>query len=299
MGSDLLLDMQKEHDYLVCIDSDGCILDNMELKHKECFCPATVNIWELQGVSRYAREAAEFVNLYSRTRGTNRFPAIIRTLELTYARPEVMERGYTMPNLTPLANWCKETPVLGAAALDEYAQAHHDLAPVLRQAAAWSREVDANIAHIVRNIQPFPHVKQAIERLREFADIVIISATPQEALARELGSCGISTLVNVMAGQELGTKAECIRKAMSGRYSPEHVLKIGDAPGDFAAAEENGVLFHPIMPGREVESWERLTGISAERFFAGSYRGAYMDALVEEYFSVLIDTPPWMRQKTV
>ena len=38
----------KKHDYLVCVDSDGCLLDNMELKHKECFCPATVNIWNLR-----------------------------------------------------------------------------------------------------------------------------------------------------------------------------------------------------------------------------------------------------------
>ena len=25
--------------YLVCIDSDGCVFDTMEIKHKECFCP--------------------------------------------------------------------------------------------------------------------------------------------------------------------------------------------------------------------------------------------------------------------
>ena len=89
-----LKDFKKSKDYLVCIDSDGCVFDNMELKHKECFCPATVNVWNLQGVSRYVREAADFVNLYSETRGTNRFHAIIRTLELVYARKEVKERGF-------------------------------------------------------------------------------------------------------------------------------------------------------------------------------------------------------------
>ena len=46
----------------------------MELKHKECFIPNTINYWGLQGVSKYAREAAEFVNLYSKSRGVNRFP---------------------------------------------------------------------------------------------------------------------------------------------------------------------------------------------------------------------------------
>ena len=293
MSHDILRDMEKRHDFLVCIDSDGCILDNMELKHKECFCPATVNVWELQSVSRYAREAAEFVNLYSRTRGTNRFPAVIRTLELTSARPEVRERGYALPDLAPLKDWCRATPVLSAAALEEYARSHDDLAPVLRQAAQWSREVDANIAHIVRHISPFPHVKDAIRHLGQFADIVIVSATPHDALVRELGECGIDRLVTAIAGQELGTKAECIRKAMADRYAPERVLKIGDAASDFAAATENGVLFHPIVPGRESGSWKRLCGISADRFFDGTFRGEYMGALTDEFFSVLLETPPW------
>ena len=28
--------------------SDGCAFDVMEVKHKECFCPATVNAWNLR-----------------------------------------------------------------------------------------------------------------------------------------------------------------------------------------------------------------------------------------------------------
>lgn len=47
--ANILEDMEKHHDFLVCVDSDGCVFDNMELKHKECFCPATVNVWGLQG----------------------------------------------------------------------------------------------------------------------------------------------------------------------------------------------------------------------------------------------------------
>ena len=35
-----------KHSFLVCIDSDGCAFDVMEVKHKECFCPATVNDWD-------------------------------------------------------------------------------------------------------------------------------------------------------------------------------------------------------------------------------------------------------------
>ena len=87
-----------KHDYLVGIDSDGCAFDTMELKHKECFIPNTINYYELQGVSKYAREAAEFVNLYSKSRGINRFPALIETLEWLQKRPEVKARGIADPD---------------------------------------------------------------------------------------------------------------------------------------------------------------------------------------------------------
>ncbi len=285
--------LEKTKDFLVCVDSDGCLLDNMELKHKECFCPATVNVWGLQGVSRYVREVAEFVNLYSRTRGTNRFPALVRMLELAYDRKELVERGYKLPDLTALKSWIETTPNLSAAALEEYAASHDITDPVLKTAAAWSREVDANIARIVRNISPFPYVKEALTYIGQRADIVVVSATPHEALARELTACGIAPLVSFIAGQEMGTKSECIRMAMKDRYEPSHVLKIGDAATDYKAASENGVLFRPIIPGLESESWKSVLDEGADRFFEGTFAGEYMDTLLDKFMSVLKETPPW------
>src|SRR4029450_3410136 len=85
------------HDFLVGIDSDGCVFDSMELKHKECFIPAFINHYELQGVSKYAREAAEFVNLYSKSRGANRFPALLEQLDWLSRRPEVRARRIYVP----------------------------------------------------------------------------------------------------------------------------------------------------------------------------------------------------------
>ena len=293
MIDDFFRQIKKTKEFLVCIDSDGCLLDNMELKHKECFCPATVNIWNLQSVSKYARECAEFVNLYSRTRGTNRFPAVVRTLELLYSRPEVKERGLTIPDLTPLKQWIEETPVLSAVALEEYSRSHKGLSPVLMQAATWSREVDANINHIVRNISPFPFVKESIMRMREFADVMVVSATPSEALERELRACGLAELMTCMAGQDLGTKSQLIQKAMEGRYEADHVLKIGDAPGDLKAAQENGVLFNPIVAGKERESWKNVFDVSAFRFRDGKFVGQYQNALIEEFLSNLRLDPPW------
>ena len=284
----------KSRDFLVCFDSDGCVFDNMELKHKECFCPATVNVWGLQSVSRYARESAEFVNLYSKTRGANRFPALVRTLELLGARKEAQERGYVCPDLTPLKKWMKETDNLSALGIKEYAAAHDgDMDPVLATAARWSAEVDANIERIVHGVAPLPGVKEAFAEISQFADIVIVSATPHEAMIREWSSQGRLEHITAVAGQELGTKKVCIRKAMADRYAAGHVLMVGDAPGDHDAAKDNGVLFYPIIPGQEVESWKRLRTEAAGKFQMGGYAGAYMDSILTQFYSVLRDEPKW------
>ena len=290
---DVLTGMKRTKDYLVCIDSDGCLLDNMELKHKECFCPAVVNVWNLQGASKYVREVHEWVNLYSRSRGWNRFPAVVRTLELSYARSELKERGYIMPNLKPLKMWIEETPVLSAVAIDEYARKCPDCDPLLLQAAQWSREVDANIAHIVRNILPFPGVREAVLKLREFADVVVVSATPHDSLVRELTAVGIAPLMTAIAGQELGTKSQSIRKAMSHGYAADHVLKIGDAPSDYEAARDNGVLFNPIVAGKERDSWNNVLEVSSVKFRNGTFKGEYQDEILKDFFATLAEEPHW------
>lgn len=291
---DILLDYKPTKEFLVCVDSDGCVFDNMELKHKECFCPATVNVWGLQSVSRYAREAAEFVNLYSKTRGANRFPALVRTLELLGARREAQERGYVCPDLTPLKKWIDETSSLSAKGIAEYAAAQGgDLDPILATAARWSAEVDENIERIVHDVAPLPGVRETFERISQFADIVIVSATPHDAIVREWGAQNLLEHVTVVAGQELGTKKECIRKAAEGKFAPDKVLMVGDALGDYTAALGNGVLFFPIIPGWEVESWGILRNEAANKFYNGSYAGAYMDAMLQKFDSILQENPNW------
>src|SRR5437763_5977422 len=83
-------------DFFVGIDSDGCAFDTMEVKHKECFIPNIVKFFGLAAVSKYVREAAEFVNLYSKWRGINRFPALTTTLDLLADRPEIGRRAFRL-----------------------------------------------------------------------------------------------------------------------------------------------------------------------------------------------------------
>lgn len=278
----------KRKEWLVCIDCDGCLLDNMELKHKECFTPALINVWNLQSVSRYARQEWERVNLYSRTRGTNRFYALPIALEKIYSREEVKALGLKMPDLTDLKKWVAETPELSARSLREYAELHPELSGTMKTAAEWSAEVDANIRKIVRGIRPFVNAVEALEYLNSFADVVVVSATPSDALRRELADCGVLQYFKKVYGQDEGTKSVAISKTLKEGYDRGKTLKIGDAYGDLLAAGGNEVLFYPVIPSLESESWALLRNKYADLFKCGDYTQEAM----EERIMAFLDSLP-------
>ena len=68
---------------------------------------------------------------------------------------------------------------------------------------------------------------------------------------------------------------------------------IGDAPGDYKAAKANGVLFFPINPGHEEGSWDKLLNEGLDKFFEGTFAGAYEKALIEEFDAYLPEKPDW------
>ena len=100
-----LREMKAEHKFFVGIDSDGCAFDSMEPKHKECFCPVTIWKYGLAAVSKFAREAWDFVNLYSKTRGCNRFLALQHVMDFLGKRDEVVRRQVQLPELKSLRAW--------------------------------------------------------------------------------------------------------------------------------------------------------------------------------------------------
>lgn len=282
--------------FFVGIDSDGCAFPTMEVKHKECFAPNTVKHWKLQPVSRFAREAAEFVNLYSKWRGINRFPALIMVLDLLAERPEVT-RAVKLPDITPLREWVKRETTLGNGTLKEEIKRTGD--PLMKRVLAWSEAVNASVEDMVVGVPPFPGVRECLQRLEKSADIMVVSATPGEALEREWKEHGIDRFVRIIAGQELGSKKDHLRMAAGGKYAAGRVLMIGDAPGDMAAARANGALFLPINPGAEEESWQRFATEGMDRFLAGTFAGDYEQRLVTEFEKLLPDTPPWKSSTAV
>jgi phosphoglycolate phosphatase-like HAD superfamily hydrolase len=284
-----LADYRPEREFFVGIDSDGCVFDSMELKHKECFIPEFIKHYDLQGVSKYAREAAEFVNLYSKSRGINRFPALVEQLDWLRRRPEVQARGIKVAQPEGLRRWVLEESKLGNPALQAAVESTGDVD--LRVALQWSLAVNESIAGMVRAVPPFPFVRESFERLADEADMLCVSATPREALCAEWQEHDLSRFVRLICGQELGTKKEML--AVAGQYPEHQALMIGDAPGDYKAAAANGCLFFPINPGREEQSWRRLFEEGIERFLGDSFAGDYQNQLLDEFNALLPEHPPW------
>jgi phosphoglycolate phosphatase-like HAD superfamily hydrolase len=284
-----MFSLTPKHKFLVGIDSDGCVFDSMELKHKECFIPNFINHYGLQGVSKYAREAAEFVNLYSKSRGANRFPALVEQLDWLRRRPEVKARGTKVVEPKGLIDWIKRESKLGNPTLEKAVAETGDAD--LKQALAWSVAVNKSIAEMVREVPPFPYVEQCLERFATQADMIVCSQTPNAALEAEWKEHNIARYVAAICGQEIGSKKESL--AESKKYPANNTLMIGDAPGDHQAATANNCLFFPVNPGAEEASWRRLFEEGIPRFFEGTFAGEYQKQLLDEFDTYLPERPPW------
>ena len=92
----------------------------------------------------------------------------------------------------------------------------------------------------------------------------------------------------------MGTKTEHLKYAAKGKYEKNHILMVGDAPGDLKAAKTNNALFYPINPGDEVESWRRFHDEALDKFISGQYAGSYEEKLIEDFLQHLPQTPPWL-----
>jgi len=244
---------------------------------------------ELQGVSKYAREAAEFVNLYSKSRGINRFPALVEVLEWLQKRPEVKARGVNITIPQSLRDWIKRETKLGNPTLEKTVQETGD--PDLKLILAWSKAVNKAVEAMVRHVPPFPFVRESLQKLDGRADILVVSATPQEALQREWEEHDLTRYVIAICGQEVGTKKEHLRTAA--KYPAGHALMVGDAQGDYQAAQANNALFFPINPGAEEASWKRLYDEGIDRFLSRTFAGEYQAALLAEFDRYLPERPPW------
>lgn len=269
----------KTKDFLVCVDSDGCAMDTMDVKHEKCFGPKIVDVWGLQDIAERFMEVWLSINLYTKTRGINRFKGLVKVFEVLEAE------GLRMPEYASIKNWVETTKELSNPSLEREIEKTGD--PQLKKALEWSDGVNKAIRELPEEDKPFDNVLEGIRAAKEIADIAIVSSANGGAVLSEWTRHNLAPEVSVMLGQEAGTKAACIAGLKGFGYSGDHVLMVGDAPGDLQAAESNGVLFYPILVGKEGFSWSRLVSEALGKLADGTYRGEYQQKLIDEFNSIL------------
>lgn len=266
----------KKHDFLVCIDSDGCAMDTMDCKHFSCFGPCLIPVWGLENWSEEVLARWNEINLYTMTRGINRFKGLAIFLR------EVDEKWKKIPGIEAFAEWAKRAPELSSnRAKEQWEKTGNE---IFRQAFEWSEAVNVSIeAMPPETKKAFPGVKEALERIHTFADIAIVSSANHQAVMDEWERHGLIPLVDVVMSQNMGGKSECIRSLLKEGYETTQVMMIGDAPGDYQAAKENGVLFYPILVRKEAESWKKFASQIADVFYKGAYEGALQEQMILQF----------------
>jgi len=263
------------------------------MRVKQCihFHPLIITFWGLEKIEPQLRACAEFVNLNSKTRGSNRFAALVRTFALLQSHPDVQDSGITFPDFSALKTYLASGVPLGNPTLKQALAQTPDAE--LQRIYDWSIAVDKEIATNMKPVPPFATALTALALIQANSDAVVISQTPEAALTHEWNTHNIRQFVGAVAGLEFGTKTEQIRAASNGRYAPTRILMIGDAVGDLQAATATGASFYPIMPDQEEASWERFCAEAYPRFLANTYAGDYAQTFTDTFLSALPDTPPW------
>jgi len=329
--ADQLKALEKTKEFFIGVDSDGCAFDTMEVKHKFCFVVAVLQAFGLAALARILRDVWDFVNLNGQTRGCNRWLALRDTFRYVgklspydrfdgflKAHLDVIDEFVTAADDTPdiqLSNdgllrfaqtrldadarGLLEAIVANPVSLAnspqglEIVKAGVEPQDCIVRMAMWTHLVNGMVGVSVHDVPPFPQVRESLAKAADGADVMVVSATPNEALQREWDEHDIAKYTCMICGQEMGTKAEHIGHGAGGKYPPHRILMVGDAPGDMKAAKANDALFYPVNPGDEAASWQRFHDEAADKFFARQYAGDYEQKLIDEFMTYLPSDPPW------
>ena len=259
---------ERKHNYLVCVDSDGCVMDTMNCKHYHCFGPCMVAEWGLEAWKDEILDRWNVINLFSMTRGINRFKG------LAMALGEINDKYVPITGIAALQHWADTAPALSN---DAVAKAAEDAADpnaklVLQKALSWSKAVNAAIVKLPEELKvPYDGAKEGLAAAHAFADVAMVSCANRDAVEEEWGKFGLLEHTDIVLAQDIGSKAACIAEMLKFGYDLDKVVMIGDAPGDCDAAEKNGVWYYPILVNKEKASWDEAIATAFARLQAGKY----------------------------
>ena len=258
----------RKHDYLVCVDSDGCVMDTMNCKHFNCFGPCMVTEWGLEEWKDEILKRWNEINLFSMTRGINRFKG------LAMALGEINGKYTRIVGVEALQHWAETAPALSndGAAKAAAEATDEDAKTVLLKALSWSKAVNASIVELDEALKvPYDGAKAGLAAAHAFADVAMVSSANRDAVEEEWGKFGLLQHTDIVLAQDVGSKAACIKEMLKFGYDLDKVVMVGDAPGDCDAAEKNGVYYYPILVNHEKDSWDEAIAVGFAKLRSGEY----------------------------
>lgn len=274
-------EFKKNKDFLICVDSDGCTMDTMDIKHIRCFGPKMIKVWNLQDNEKEILDRWNDVNLYTLTRGINRFKGLAIALE------EINNKYTKINDVDTLLKWVEETKELSNAAL-EIAIEENKESDSLKKALQWSIEVNEAIKNLPEEENlPFPKALEGLQEAHKLADVAIVSSANPQAVLEEWTRHKLIDHTDITCAQDAGTKAFCIEQLKKKGYEKGKILMIGDALGDYKAAKSNDVLYYPICVKHEEESWNEFINNGLKKFLDGTFVGEYEEELYNKFIKNL------------
>ena len=270
----------KTKDYLICVDSDGCAMDTMDIKHIRCFGPCMVDEWGLSAWEGPILKRWNDINLYTMTRGINRFKGLAMHLK------EINETYTKIEGIEVLDEWVENSPELSNPALERAIAENDNIC--LKKALSWSKKVNESINALpFEEKKPFEGVLEGLAYAQQYADVAIVSSANLQAVVEEWELYGLLDHVDIILAQNVGSKAFCIQELLKKGYDPANVMMTGDAKGDLDAAKKNGVFYYPILVRHEKESWDEFKATAVDKLTAGAYAGAYQEEKSNAFFDNL------------
>ena len=101
-------------EYIFAVDSDGCAMDTMTYKHELFFGPLAADKFEVKDRETFQKNG-EDINLYTTTRGVNRFEGLVLGLQSV---------NYDGMNVDNLYRWVEETDSLSNDSLEAEIEKH-------------------------------------------------------------------------------------------------------------------------------------------------------------------------------
>lgn len=257
--------------FAFCVDSDGCAMDTMTYKHELFFGPLAADEYEVADRETFLKNWND-INLYSGTRGVNRFIGLVLSLDSVAYEDDYAE----------LKDWVENASSLSNAALQ--AEIGKTGSKQLQKALDWSNAVNKGASEAEGHDFPFPGAKEGLAHLAELGEVYVVSSANPEAIQDEWTRHGLLDHVTEVYAQDRGSKADALAELIEKGYESHQILMVGDSPGDLKAAEKNQVWFFPILVGKEASSWEELSEEASQKIISGEFDQQYQDEQIHKFW---------------